>query len=689
MPRHQPRRPFPRRQRQLPPPERLEPRLALAADDSWPPIGPAGSGSDHAGPTVTVRTDAGDWTNAFVLKGGGGALSPTLRVAFDPQPEPPGGSVLAQDRATRHTLTTATAASSFRGVVSLQHPAGLTAKSTWKIESTRGEMNLVARNAIDKVVCRVELTVRDAATGKQSPAIILGFDPQPEPPGEAGVVRLGFTATFPTATRATLTAVVKNPANAPVIMSRETAAPLIAGATVPLSFKLSAPSTTFGSDDVFVTGGTLSNFSGYGTDYQAVFTPTADSTTPARIEIPAGVFTDASDHPNLAGGLIRRFAVDTVRPTLSITTPSGVWTNSVLLQGDGAFSPLVRVGFDPQPEPPGETTISLADPQRPTLTIAESAGRSVRAVVALGAPGLRLVGGVYRTMDQTTGRIEATLQDAQGIDRFNLTLTIRTPTGAAADIASWTFFDPQPEPPGLPADSFSVGLDIAFGPTAAGAVILSADVGEVDGGTLWLTRLDERPVGNKKSVPITFLFNEPVVGFSLDDLVVEGGRLVNLRGRGDRYTARFVPTGDSTSPGRIDLRANSVFDRFGNPALEGGLRRPIAVDTQSAFVTQVTAVAPQQTTRIDFEVHFSEPVSFKGRPPTFSFLIGDRTRRATYRRGSDTETLVFSYDNAAGRITAEQIAELETGTAWQNHARLIIRGLLTDAGGNSVSPVFD
>ena len=94
---------------------------------------------------------------------------------------------------------------------------------------------------------------------------------------------------------------------------------LIAGQTALITFTLSEPSADFGEDDVVVSGGTLSGFTGEGTTYTAIFTPTADSTVAASIDIAAGRFTDAAGNGNLAAAQTV-IAVDTRLPVVTIAS---------------------------------------------------------------------------------------------------------------------------------------------------------------------------------------------------------------------------------------------------------------------------------------------------------------------------------------------------------------------------------
>lgn len=96
---------------------------------------------------------------------------------------------------------------------------------------------------------------------------------------------------------------------------------LKAGDTTTIYFTLGTNSVNFTADDVVVTGGSLSGFTGSGMDYTATFTPAADFSGTATISVAAGAFTDDAGTPNPAGSL--NLAVDTTGPTLTIARSGG------------------------------------------------------------------------------------------------------------------------------------------------------------------------------------------------------------------------------------------------------------------------------------------------------------------------------------------------------------------------------
>jgi predicted nucleic-acid-binding Zn-ribbon protein len=75
---------------------------------------------------------------------------------------------------------------------------------------------------------------------------------------------------------------------------------LAAGEAVTVNFLLSEASADFVEADIAVTGGTLSNFQGAGTNYSATFTPSAGMTS-ASLAIASGQFSDAAGNFNTDG----------------------------------------------------------------------------------------------------------------------------------------------------------------------------------------------------------------------------------------------------------------------------------------------------------------------------------------------------------------------------------------------------
>ena len=87
-----------------------------------------------------------------------------------------------------------------------------------------------------------------------------------------------------------------------------------------LTFTSSDDTTDFTSSDVQISGGTISNFTGSGKVYTAVFTPTPSGYEKYTISVPENSFEDGSGNLNVASNVFEWTYTDTVRPTMTITS---------------------------------------------------------------------------------------------------------------------------------------------------------------------------------------------------------------------------------------------------------------------------------------------------------------------------------------------------------------------------------
>ena len=109
----------------------------------------------------------------------------------------------------------------------------------------------------------------------------------------------------------------------PTIEISATKENLIAGETSAVNFDLSENSVNFDASDVFVSGGSLSDFRGSGSNYSATFTPTTNSNTPGSVSVGNAAFTDAAGSANLDGADANNtvnFTIDTDAPTVIISS---------------------------------------------------------------------------------------------------------------------------------------------------------------------------------------------------------------------------------------------------------------------------------------------------------------------------------------------------------------------------------
>jgi hypothetical protein len=126
--------------------------------------------------------------------------------------------------------------------------------------------------------------------------------------------------------------------------------------TATLNFTLTDPSSDFGADDVTVTAGSITNFSGSGTAYTATYVPPTLSMGTSTIVVNQGTFSDSSGLANLQSNILNinyqtyneiSLGVQTVlalpinggnngQATALVTNGSGQYTVTWTLESTGA-----------------------------------------------------------------------------------------------------------------------------------------------------------------------------------------------------------------------------------------------------------------------------------------------------------------------------------------------------------------
>jgi len=131
----------------------------------------------------------------------------------------------------------------------------------------------------------------------------------------------------------------------PTVTVRSDRSSLAIGQTATLSFELSEPSPDFSAGSVTVVGGELTDFTGSGTSYTAIFVPNASFLGTATIGVAASAFTDLAGNPNqpqvgVSIGIDTRFRPITIDNGRSPATPGFF---SVDVQPAGAVTQSGRV----------------------------------------------------------------------------------------------------------------------------------------------------------------------------------------------------------------------------------------------------------------------------------------------------------------------------------------------------------
>ncbi|MFM7207156.1 MAG: Ig-like domain-containing protein, partial [Planctomycetaceae bacterium] len=403
----------------------------------------------------------------------------------------------------------------------------------------------------------------------------------------------------------------------PTIALASSAATLRAGQTALISFLLSEPSTTFTAEDVVVTGGTLSGFSGSGQSYSAVFTPLAGSTAPGTVKVAARSFFDAANNPNTAGELLPPIAIDTVLPTVGIAV-----SRSTLRAGETAVVTFTLS----KPS----TTFTLADVTVVggslsafsgsgagyTAVFTPSVNSTVAGTIAVAAGGFTDAVG--------NGNAAGALSPPIAIDTVRPTVSISTdrPVLRTLRVANITFVLSKPST-SFGADDVSVTGGTVSGFTGSGTtysavftpfnnVTMNGTVSVSEGRffdavgnantaafltpamvidtvvpTVAITS-NAMTLRAGQTAVISFVLSEPSTSFAAEDVTVTGGTLSAFSGSGRFYSAVFTPLPNSTAAGTVAVAAKAFFDAANNPNAAGALSPSIVVDTAAPAVVIAT-----------------------------------------------------------------------------------------------------
>jgi hypothetical protein len=159
---------------------------------------------------VAIARSAGaasiDWSDAFALQSRGAGLDPAVLVGFDPQPEPPAGARTVLDLSDRTApLLVLRDQSNPPGALQLFDfffafdvpgqaitivPCVLPSDA-----SPRLELDVRSDSVTGPLLFQIFADFSTSSGGLVDPGSVVGFDPQPDPPGEFGA-RFGLTLAF-------------------------------------------------------------------------------------------------------------------------------------------------------------------------------------------------------------------------------------------------------------------------------------------------------------------------------------------------------------------------------------------------------------------------------------------------------------------------------------------------------------
>ena len=395
---------------------------------------------------------------------------------------------------------------------------------------------------------------------------------------------------------------------APTVTIVSSKAALKIGETATITFTLSEPSTNFTTADVTVSGGTISPLTGAGTAYTATFTPAANSTTPGAISVAANAFTDAATNGNQAATLAAPIVIDTVAPTVVITSDRSVLkagetatitftlseNSSTFADGDvsvtgGTLSSISGTGsvytavFTPATTSTAPGQISVA-----AGMFTDIAGNSNNASLVTTLSIDTVVPAVVITSDKANLRVGQTATITFTLTENSTTFTKDSVTVAGGTLSGFSgtgtvytaTFTPtaQSTTPGSVVVNANAFTDAAGNGNTIGMLTPALIINTLVPKVTVTSNVPALKAGEKAT--ISFKLSVSTNGFTDSDITTVGGTLSPLSGSGDSYSAEFTPAANSTSPGQISVAANAFTDTDGNANAAGQLAVPLSIDTQ-------------------------------------------------------------------------------------------------------------
>lgn len=204
--------------------------------------------------------------------------------------------------------------------------------------------------------------------------------------------------------------------------------------------------------------------------------PTVSHTTAERI-FPC--FLLKRFDPSAVAGLVAMFVLIACAGPAH-ADPTDDWSDTFLLQGAGFENPLVRVGFNPCPEPPGKL---VSNPTRPLVSVPGSAnpfqilfGIAGVGPVTIDAPGEPDAFGDFNFQILSGGVTNTP------VVLFNVLFEMTTDSGGVPDARSWQAFLPDVLAPfpGRAADAAQIGFDFNY--SSLSTAFLSMQITDANGG---------------------------------------------------------------------------------------------------------------------------------------------------------------------------------------------------------------
>jgi Ca2+-binding RTX toxin-like protein len=404
-----------------------------------------------------------------------------------------------------------------------------------------------------------------------------------------------------------------------------------------VTFEFSEDVTGFADSDVSVSGGTLSNFSGSGSSYQATFTADDAVETTGSVSVAAASYTDVAG--NTGGAGTDTVTIDTKNPTLAvdIVDPS---------LNDGDNSSLVTFEFSEDVTGFADSDVSVSggtlsnftqvDGNSYTATFTADDGVETTGSVSVAAASYSDVAGNTGsagsdtvTIDTKNPTLAVDIVDTSLNDGDNSSLvtfefsedvngftvgdvsvsggTLSNFSGSGSSYQATFTADDAVETTGSVSVAAASYTDVAGNTGSAGSDTVTIDTKNP---TLAVDIVDTSLNDGDNSSQVTFQFSETVNGFTVGDVSVSGGTLSNFtQVDGNSYTAIFTADDAVETTGSVSVAAASYSDVAGNQG--GAGTDTVTIDTKNPTVGINFASQPLTSQNFSTTVtfQFSEAVS--------------------------------------------------------------------------------
>ncbi|NCR73856.1 MAG: calcium-binding protein [Microcystis aeruginosa LG13-12] len=358
-----------------------------------------------------------------------------------------------------------------------------------------------------------------------------------------------------------------------------------------VTFEFSEDVNGFTVGDVSVIGGTLSNFSGSGSSYQATFTADDAVETTGSVSVAAASYTDVAGNNGGAG--TDTVTIDTKNPTLAVDI-----VDTSLNDGDNSSLVTFEFSEDVNGFTVGDVSViggtlsdfTLVDGNSYTAIFTADDAVETTGSVSVAAASYTDVAGNTGGAGTDTVTID-TLNPTLAVDIVNASLNDGTNSSLVSfefseDVAGFDNSDVSVSGGTLSnftsvdGDTYTATFTASDGVETTGSVSVAAasytDIAGNNGGagsdtvtidtknpTVGINFASQPLTGQNFSTTVTFQFSEAVSGFAASDVTLTNGVLSNFTGSGSSYTATFTATNFQSPTGTVAV-SNDYFDTPGN-----------------------------------------------------------------------------------------------------------------------------